>query len=326
MPNRYGPNQPEHNRRGYVLLAVIAFLAMAAALASIAVMNARTSVTDMSAQITRAQMDASLHGAIARAMYLLDDPESAGAWGQEMQIRMPGADVELRMQDVRGLVDINAASAELLTQLIETVLPATTDAPDPEALADAIVDWRDADDEVLPRGAEKRQYSAAGLPPPGNRPFADTAELGRVYGFTPDIVRDLLPLITVHSGLDKPEAILAPDKVLALLDLPPDALRAIAQAREDDQRPQIDDYLPRDDKDKDAKDDTKSGDRPQSMRWAHVIVRLSLPDGAKRAEQMLLHIPASGQNPALYGRQVIDYSALGAQFTSVEKKWVQVRQ
>lgn len=301
------------NKRGYILVAVVAFLAMAAALASIALMNARASVSYMAMQIDRAQMDASLQGAMARALYLLDDPDSAGAWGQVMRLHMPGTDVELAVQDVRGLVDINTASEELLAALIQPVIPDDTiQPPDPENLAAAIVDWRDADDESLPLGAEKRTYSAAGLPPPGNRPFADTVELGRVLGFTPDIVRNLLPLITVHSNLDKPRADLAPERILELLDLPPDALRAIHDAREADERPQLDDYFPQDNKT--TSSDPAKNHKDQPMQWAQVDVRLSLPGGTRHAEHLLMHVSALGQNPELYGRQVVDYSSLTGRF------------
>lgn len=303
------------NRRGYVLLAVVAFLAMATALASVVIMNARASVREIGAQMQSAQMDASMQGAMARSLFLLGDANSSGAWGQDLQLRMPNADVDVNIQDVRGLVDINTASVEMLQKLITAVIP--DDArQDPDRLAAAIVDWRDADGELSPLGAEKQAYSAAGLPPPGNRPFADIVELGRVLDFTPEIVRALLPFVTVHSGLDMPQAELAPDKILELLELPPDALAAIHDAREADVKPELDNPLPA--RTDDNPEDSKSN-KERSLQWAHVRVRLTMSDGTRRAEALLIHVSAPGQNPALYGRQVIDYSARNERFIDTDE-------
>ena len=67
-----------------------------------------------------------------------------------------------------------------------------------ESLADALVDWIDADIDVrFPDGAEDEAYLL--LPTPyrvANRPLADISELRLIKGYTAEVVDKLRPFIT----------------------------------------------------------------------------------------------------------------------------------
>lgn len=64
-----------------------------------------------------------------------------------------------------------------------------------EELADAVVDWTDADDErTEPNGAEDSAYSPARLA--ANQPFHSIAELGLVEGFDEDTLAIIWPYVT----------------------------------------------------------------------------------------------------------------------------------
>ena len=83
------------------------------------------------------------------------------------------------VDDEGGKVNINTASATTLL-----MLPGMT--PD---VADAIVDWRDADDTPQPYGAESAHYGS--LQPPyraKNEPFETVEELLLVKGVTPELM------------------------------------------------------------------------------------------------------------------------------------------
>jgi len=77
-------------------------------------------------------------------------------------------------------IDLNTADDGLLRRPFVALgyPPAVAD-----SLADAILDWRDADDVPRPSGAEAAWYVARRRASPRNGPFADVRELRRVRGF-----------------------------------------------------------------------------------------------------------------------------------------------
>jgi len=146
------------------------------------------------------------------------------------------AKVTLRMVDVAGKLDLNAADAPLLAALIRAVGASAERA---EALAAALVDWRDADDFTQPQGAERAQYAAAGLPyAPKNAPFESVSELPLVLGMDAELYARLRPHVTVHSGLPLPDPRLATPAVLAALGMD---VRTALSLRE--RTPQADDLV-----------------------------------------------------------------------------------
>jgi hypothetical protein len=62
-----------------------------------------------------------------------------------------------------------------------------------DALTDALLDWRDADDERRAEGAEAADYAARGRPGPRNGPFAAVEEVHLVQGF------DTVPLAQLRA-------------------------------------------------------------------------------------------------------------------------------
>lgn len=67
-------------------------------------------------------------------------------------------------------------------------------------LAQAIMDWRDADSIPRPSGAERDAYIKAGmLALPTNTPFREVDELRHVMGVTPEIYAAVSPYLTTHG-------------------------------------------------------------------------------------------------------------------------------
>ena len=106
--------------------------------------------------------------------------------------RVANCDVELEAAGTR--LDLNNASEEMVINLLSAI-GLGDQAP---AMADALMDWRDADDEPLPSGAESPWYQNAGRALPRNGPLADVAELRRVRGF--ETVRGLDSVVAVEPG------------------------------------------------------------------------------------------------------------------------------
>ena len=85
-------------------------------------------------------------------------------------------------------------------------------------LADAIIDFRDEDNEKGRNGAERRDYDSAGLSyGPKNEPFQLVDELVYVLGMTPNIYRRVAPLLTVRGQEERPHLYTAPLEVRAAM-------------------------------------------------------------------------------------------------------------
>jgi len=96
-----------------------------------------------------------------------------------------GTHVTVNVFDESGKIDLNAAPPQMLEQLF---LNFRMDFNAAHALAAAIEDWRDADDETTVAGAESLYY--LGLPQPyrpANRNFESVEELLLVRGVSPTL-------------------------------------------------------------------------------------------------------------------------------------------
>lgn len=137
--------------------------------------------------------------------------------------------IEIRVVDESGKVDINAAGADVINPLLIAVGIERLQA---QSITSAIVDWRDPDNLLTePGGAEDPQYASADLPYGAkDAPFQTVSELQQVMGITPELYATLLPLITIYSGLDRPNPSFAPPEVLAALGLqPPQIAQLLAE-------------------------------------------------------------------------------------------------
>ena len=84
-----------------------------------------------------------------------------------------------------------------------------------EALRDAILDWRDADDGRRPQGAEDDDYRAAGRPLGArDAPFAAVEELRQVLGMNDAIYARLAPMLTLYNGQRTVNPAFAPRELL----------------------------------------------------------------------------------------------------------------
>ncbi|GAB4373024.1 MAG: type II secretion system protein GspK [Deltaproteobacteria bacterium] len=140
---------------------------------------------------------------------------------------------EARIEREGGRLDLNAVDEELLKGVLEKAgLPRE----EAEALGDAILDWRDGDDEPRPRGAEAPYY--AGLPEPirpRNGNFESVGELRDVRGITPEFFGGVLTRIfTVHSGSPRIDVNTAPVELLrALPGISPEAAERLITRRKE---------------------------------------------------------------------------------------------
>ncbi len=188
--------------RGIALVAVLWVVSLLAAIAASFVTTMRTETVVARNQIdnaeARALADAGFHRAV---LALAAEGEALPRDGSLRDWTFAGGRVRTSIQAEAGKIDLNGADEVLLAGLFTAA-----GADDPEALAAAVVDFRDVDSDPLPRGAEDGDYRAAGLAQQAkDRPFERRDELLQVMGINREIYDAVAPSITVYSrsrGID----------------------------------------------------------------------------------------------------------------------------
>jgi general secretion pathway protein K len=115
-----------------------------------------------------------------------------------------GVRLSIAIEDEAGKVDLNRATRRVLQQLFEALGEPAARA---EALAAAIEDWRDDDEEPAgPLGAEAPAYRRARqalLPRDGH--FQSVDEVRHVLGMSAELFARAAPHLTVHGQREAPD-------------------------------------------------------------------------------------------------------------------------
>lgn len=129
-------------------------------------------------------------------------------------VRQDDAAFYVLARDANAALNLNRAGEEELRRLFAAL---RVDATRADSLAQAIADWRDADDLHRARGAEREAYLESGAPTlPRNGPFRSVAELLDVRGMTPELFAGISPFVTV-AGTGLVNLNTAPREVLLAL-------------------------------------------------------------------------------------------------------------
>ncbi|MBL4617445.1 MAG: general secretion pathway protein GspK [Robiginitomaculum sp.] len=290
-----------NSKSGYILLAVISILIVTSMLATIAVLNARMEAKIARTDLDNSKMRAGINTAIARSIFLLGEENGTIADGRALNFDLEDMSYKVRLVDDRGLVGLNTANRELLEKIIKQFAPFDTDT---KSLADAILDWRDADSDPRHFGAEARSYANQNLPPPANRPFVHIAELGRVSGINRQIFAAISPLFSISTKLASPDPQFTPLAILEVLDLAPSELSQIMNNRENGQT-----LAPKADNNLASKPKTNNSGQQADVIIYHAFVEVSTNTGTHRAERLQVRLNPTTGHYDLYGRQVINYGS-----------------
>jgi general secretion pathway protein K len=216
-------SEPEtRSQRGFVLLVVLSVLGLlavvAAGFAQVARNHMRLAAVASEGARAEAFADAGVHVVILDLVAARDAPSSARRFALDAtplacSIGGDGAVLRLAVQDEAGKVDLNIATPALLRALVLGLGLSGR-----EAAVDAILDYRDEDDNRRVSGAERAEYLAAGRPHgPRNGPFLAVEELSGVLGVTQADADHLRPFVTIHSGLAAIDANVAPKALVDVL-------------------------------------------------------------------------------------------------------------
>lgn len=222
LKSRSGEGRPR-DEAGFVLLLVVSAIGVLALVAAGFAHMARTQVRTVASasESARAEAlaDAGVHIAVLdllQAQTDQDHPRRFAIDGTPVSCAFPGdGQLTISVQDEAGKVDFNSAGEALIR-----ALAAGLGLRDPRAVADAILDYRDPDDEMRPAGGERNEYRAAGRPQgPRNAPFTALEELQQVLGLTAEDAVRLERFATLYSGQNSidPDAA-SPELLRALVD------------------------------------------------------------------------------------------------------------
>lgn len=210
-------------QRGAALILVMWLVALMVALIGAYAATARIEYMQGRVLYGAVVAEAAARAGLEYALVRVQAQEPDFAWladGRRYDWSFGAATVEVRIADESGRLDLNAADPALLSSLFRVL---GAEGGQADAVAAAIVDWRDSDDLVQPMGgAEARQYALAGLPyGPKNAPFETVAEVAQVLGMDRRLSAAAVPHLTAFTGLPQPEPRFASDAVLEAMGLDP---------------------------------------------------------------------------------------------------------
>jgi general secretion pathway protein K len=187
-------------QRGIALILALWITILLTVIASGFAFSMRSEALATRNALSLARVRAAADGAIERTAFELSRPVVPDTWqldGTPHTWQEDDITIQVSAVDEASRIDLNVAP----DALIKSMLMSLGIEDDRAAhLADAIADWRDADDFKRPNGAEEADYRAAGLKyGPSNGPFETIAEVGRVLGMSSDLYARLVPLVTVYS-------------------------------------------------------------------------------------------------------------------------------
>jgi general secretion pathway protein K len=218
-----------HCRRGFAVVMAMLIVALAASVAGFMAWQQSMWVRQAENLSNLAQADAIARAAGRWALMALVEDGKRSAIDHEGELwatALPLIPVEhgsatIRMVDLQGRFNLN--------NLVQGLKPSAPDvaafrrllesqglAPD---LANAVIDWIDADGEpTFPGGAEDIDYLAA-RPPyrAANRPLIDIGELARVKGFDTAALAKLAPFVAALPATTPLNLNTAPAEVLSAM-------------------------------------------------------------------------------------------------------------
>lgn len=206
------------SQQGFALVVVLWILSLLIIMAGSFAQTVRRETAIVSAIKQHAQAQAQAEAGIYLAQFMLQAPDPKKRWqgdGRIYQTRFNDADLRIQIIAETGKVDLNTADAQHLGAVLAYVLP---NQKQQQTLLNAILDWRDEDEEPRKAGAEAPAYRQAGLAyTPRNGAFQSLDEVQQVLGMEAPLFESLKPFLTVYSGQADVDLSAASPEMLQLL-------------------------------------------------------------------------------------------------------------
>ena len=190
-----------HRQQGMALIVVLWLIVLLSVMAAGHSRNVHTETRLASRQVeiakARGMAEAGINHVILE-MLADGSSDEIPIDGSVFAVDIYDEQVTLAVRRATGLVDLNAASAELLNAVLQACDVEEGRRPN---IVDAILDWRDGDDLRHLNGIEDSDYLAAGVPwTSRDDAFMSIDELKYLPGIDQGLFERMAPLVTVHSG------------------------------------------------------------------------------------------------------------------------------
>jgi general secretion pathway protein K len=220
-------------QRGAAFLIVMWLLALLAIILGSFALLARSERLQARHLYDTTQARYAAEAGVHRAVFAMAMPDPTQRWvpdGRPYTFQFDQVEIEVEITDETGKIDLNTVDVTVLAQFFIGFELSLDEA---NALAAAIIDWRDTDDLVTLNGAELDDYEAAGLSyGPRNAPFEVLGEVQQVLGMNYALYEQVAPYLTIYSGLSMPNPSFAAAPVLqALPGMDPALAEQALQAR-----------------------------------------------------------------------------------------------
>lgn len=223
---RKPPSIPESSRESGFALVVVLWLAVLVALVAAVFTNAvRSRLRETAARASLLQAEALADAGVRIGILALLNPDPNAKFAPRYQsasaaitCAVPDAGVlTIEIEDEEGKVNLNTSNDALLMALFSGLGASDAEA---RAYSAKILDFRDADDEARPDGAERQDYEKAkGLPAgPKNGDFIAVSELDQVVGLPPELRERAKPFLTTFSQQNGVDAARMPKGLAEILE------------------------------------------------------------------------------------------------------------
>ena len=208
---------PPSNQSGFALMLVLSVLILLGLLGSSFSAQVQVEIRSTAWLADQSRLQAAAQAGILYGLMQATHPNQRLRWRLDNQphaFDWQGYPLTIRLLSERGRIDLNLAPRSVFVGLFKHLLPNAS----ADKLADALIDWRDADDRTRLLGSELTDYQRAGRSyGPANRPFIEVAELAEVLGFNRSTLTKLRPYLTVHARRSRIDATAADVAVIAAL-------------------------------------------------------------------------------------------------------------
>lgn len=216
------PSGPSPTRQsGFALLLVLWTLVLLSLVVTHVIAAGRGEARIAANLGAAAAAEARADGAVYETLFRLADSSDAHwtADGDPRVLSFKDARAVIRVLPLTGKVNPNLASEPLLAALFAVVGADPDKASD---LAQSIAGWRGRDSWFSPLAMRLAPYRTAGLDdgPPGS-PIESLDELGHVLGMTPELLKAVLPHLSLYQRGPPDPATADPTVARALRHLPP---------------------------------------------------------------------------------------------------------
>jgi general secretion pathway protein K len=210
---------PDSKQKGVALVLVLWITVLLTIMAGAFTLTLQREAKLIGNLKARSEANALAEAGVYYALLMLSVNAPERAWKADGSIRELAFNdgvVAIQASDERGKIDLNYAGRDLLVAMFTGI---NLELGEADKLTDAILDWRDKNDEVHLNGAEKKDYKQHNLSyAPRNGLFQSIEELQFVLGMTPRVFKEVEPMLTVYSRMSAVDKTKASDEVLRVLE------------------------------------------------------------------------------------------------------------